>query len=319
MIYTSNLFEELLGRQREIKNLDESMKYFFPSLWNAILGDIESIFPIITDIDKEDTDYLNSKTTGIDFKVYLNNDINPNAWTFPGISNVLYVQLLHVPIANLVVVFSTIIRQMLEKINFNVKNDKINFISKINNAIMWETKGLKSIVQDKDIRFSIMLHEIGHWVKFEAGLIATLIRPLIAIPLLNYIFIIIIIALIRSNEKQADRFVKEVGYGNQLAEALDIIGYANIRDVSINVKLNRMINIIFVKIHDVIDKYIPLSTHPSIKTRISNLSDNYINIYGNNIIYENMIMDTIAPLIKKLISPIDSLLADNKWIFTRSS
>ncbi len=313
MLCSHMLFEEI---KPKIISTDEHIKYFFPMLCSSLKGHLEFIFPLLTSVDADDTKYLNTKISGMNTDIYLNNIVDPNAWTIPGVSKVIYAQFLAVPIANTILLISSILNLLKNKIEYKVNGKNLKFTTTLD-CLMWQTRGLKTYVQDPELRYAIWLHEIGHWVKFENTTKILLLAPFTAIPGLNLIALLIIIALMRANERKADMFVKEVGYGKELSSALEILGYGIVDNATFLLKVDKYIEVAFAKIHDVIDKFIPLTNHPSFKTRISDLQDTYITIYGQNILYESILQDTIYPLIKKLIEPIDKLFSDNAQIFNK--
>ena len=314
MIYLHTLFEET---KSNIVSTDDHIKYFFPMLYSNLKGNIEMIFPIIASLDNEDTSYLNSKTSGLSSEIYLNNITDPNAWTIPGITKPIYAQFIAVPIVNSGIIIYSIMNLLKNKIDYKLVNNNLQFTTNLN-CLMWQTRGLKTYLQDKELRYAIWLHELGHWVKFENGKLILLFAPFTAIPIINFIAIIIIIALLRSNEKNADMFVKEVGYGKQLATALETIGYKNIDNATFLIQFSKYIEIMFTKIHDVVDTWLPVTDHPSFKSRISNLREDYITIHGHNVLYESLLQNTIYPLLKRIIEPIDKLISDNIHIFNKS-
>jgi hypothetical protein len=319
---------------KRILNKDESIKKFFPSLWNAISGDFQTIFPVLTSRIPEEEKLWKGNTKGLNMRVMTNNSNSPNAYTLPAMQSKLGAQAatFFVPIY---ILYGFIKlsdadldgRGVNKKVNIKAPNDL--------SGLMWETKGLKSLIPEDNLRYAIMLHEIGHWVKYEQPFLSTTMRYVSSIaPPLALPFVIGSILVCRSGEKKADMFVKKVGYGKELSEALSRMGYYKRNDVSAIARLGDHIRVFMLKLQDKIDDYVPfLFSHPSIKKRTTYLKDNLdhaiingdigydeyiIELYELDLIEEN-VKDLLLTGLSKLFAPIDKLAAKHaKFLFPLS-
>jgi len=186
-----------------------------------------------------------------------------------------------------------------------LRNGRMMFDSKSGVSMsLWQGRGLLQKLEYKhDVIHGFYLHEIGHWVYHRpvfAGLFIFILQSEIAFRYLGLPLAILAIAFGRMGEWRADRFAKEMGHGNELAEALQRMGYG------IRTGENRLIwaadyiTYLSTKIHNFVDKFLPISTHPSMRKRIDVLAD-------SEQIIEESLLDYIAPRFQ----PIDKFLTNH--------
>lgn len=325
MLSIYNINEPLFETSDKVKNLDKSIERFFPSLWNSISGNLQYIFPIFTRQNLEEEKIFNDRSSGLKADICINNANYPDAYTIPAVSSKLAAQILLITLlpGMIVYCFYGLKRLSEAQLTAKLKDKKVVFSSPNNfRVLMWETKGLKSFIQSDDLRYAIQLHEIGHWVNYKSGFSTLLIKIIgkfigSLIPILLPPIIIATIVHARSAEWRADKFVKEMGYGKQLSDALEIMGSKRRINVSVLVKLSDIIHNLMSNIYNVLDKYIPITTHPSIEKRRKELQDSNITDIDDymNMLYETSIIDftqeKIISLVKPLFSNLDKLLADH--------
>lgn len=319
-----------LTQDLNIKNKEESIKKFFPSLWNAISGDFQTIFPVLTNQLPEEEKIWKSNVSGLPMKVMLNNSNSPGAYTLPAMSSKISAQVAMFT-APLYVVYG-FIKLSDAGVDGTGSQKKVKMKAPPDlSALMWETKGLKSLMPEDNLRCAVMLHEIGHWVKFEQPFLSNTLNIMAnVLPVLAVPFVLGAIMICRSGERKADMFAKKVGYGKELSEALGRVGYYKRYDVSAIARLGDHIRVFMLKLQDKIDKYVPfLYSRPSIKTRKGYLKETldqhfyngnigfneYINeLYDANLIEEGFRDLALEGLIK-LFAPIDRLVAKHADFF----
>lgn len=308
----------LLEQKIPVVNTIETFERFFPTIYSEIKGRLQYYIPVITKRVTEDMEYFNNKTQGLPFDIFLNDMSSPNCWTLPSAANRTQAQLFMIPISGIFMVIRgmSILGNNLENTTIQ-KNNKINFKLPSNFKIsIYETKGIKSML-NQDLLFSVWLHEIGHWLVFKNIKIAWLLNLMQYITKFDiiiqksishifFIFSVLINIYTRLSEKDADMFVKKLGYNKELAEALRIIGYGVRTNASWVVKLSDLIKYILIKLQDIIDPFIgkTIYDHPSIKSRTKSLEDSYI-CKENEIININKKIEILNYSIQKLLIPFD--------------
>jgi len=320
--------------EKYMLNKDESLKRFFPSLWNAVSGKFQSIFPILTRELPDSKKFWNAHTKGLPSSVMLNNSNSPVSYILPAVSSKIS------PQSNVITVPFYIIHGFLKLSTHSFSGrsfqNKIVFNSPSDfKVLMWESKGLRSLLPEEDLRFAIMIHNIGHWVNYGSPVISKLLKiSKLILPFLSIPLIIASIMISRVGERSADRFSKEVGYNKELAIALDRIGHYKRYDVSVINKIGDVIRVTMHKVHDAFDKYAPfLYKSPSVKSREFDLKsgqikelqsyyfngiigiDEYVNeLYEMDILEEGG-LDFILNELAKFLSPIDRLAAKHAGHF----
>jgi hypothetical protein len=304
-----------------VKQEREALKTFFPSLYREIKGVFECIFPIIQkSLPKEDI-LFKSKTSGVIVNHFLNSTPQPGSYTLPGVStrmgdmvvsNIDEVSFLY-PIYGFIELNKNPItaKRVKDKIQF-----KTNYKGNIS---VYQTLGLHDLLTDDTLRFTITLREIGFWVHHQqqfysyitsivgglSSYLSVLLTKSIKIGSAILVAMFIpIIALVRSREWAADGFVKSLGYGTELAEALDIIGYTVRKDSSLYNKLFDYIRKIFNVINDAIQTILPIFPVPSIKSRKKALTE-------SDVLYENLILDQIKNILLKPCHEIDKIISQH--------
>ena len=314
-LYLKEYYSRLLESEdvQQIITKDKSIEYFFPSLYNDIKGSIEVIFPLLTNNNKDEEEELNSKLIDLKTSIYTNNMVSPNAYTLPSIKTIGGSQF--ISLASLVDVLpATLIYSIYglyvmsqNPLTAKLSNGKIRFNNNGNiNVLMWNTRGLKDVIKDPNIRRGIYLHEIGHWVNYKPHFIKLLLQSVIPLaPVLAIPCVLLGIVYARSAEWKADAFAKSVGYGKELADALDIMSYSVRKNANLYVKLNDYIKIFVLKLQNIVDQYIPLYSHPSTRKRTKVLREDFSQLN------ENIIVDIILPFVKKGLTPLDNLISEN--------
>jgi len=73
MISTHHLFERQSEEIKRISSTTESIKKFFPSLYNEVSGNIQLFFPLMTKRDINISDLYNQKFENLEGNVFINN------------------------------------------------------------------------------------------------------------------------------------------------------------------------------------------------------------------------------------------------------
>ncbi|MBT3298857.1 M48 family metalloprotease [archaeon] len=298
----------------KVKTTDETIKQFFPSLWNGIKGDIQSIFPIVTKKSNKDTRQFNRIVKNLETNIHGMSHTQPNAYTLPGIGNKYHAQVsMFIPPVWLL---SAIIQLSRSQLKAKVVKNKIIFN---NNAkikmLLWQSKGIIDILGSESRALNaVYLHEIGHWVNYKpviGAAIMNIMKKLV--PALAVVFIVLNIVYARAAEWQADRFAKEVGYGDDLALALTKIGYTVRKDATVLVKIGDYIRLISMKLINIVDDVLPIFSHPSMRNRVKVLQDGIVfeSDLKEQLLLETTITDTLLLPIQKLLKPVDKVLGKN--------
>ena len=87
----------------KIKNADESIKKFLPSVWNEFAGTWQmTLFPILTNEWDKETKLFIKDTSGLKGTVYENKLVTPNAYTLPAVKNKARSQFFFIPLLPIV-------------------------------------------------------------------------------------------------------------------------------------------------------------------------------------------------------------------------
>lgn len=299
-IYDLFLTENTSEKLRKTESTDEIVKEFFPSFISSISGNLQTIFPILTDHDKSSSKQFNSHIQNLKTSVYYNEMPQPNAYTIPAIQTNLGAQLVGLRPFTFVYLIYGFAKLKKSQLDAKPSGKSIVFQNKNNiNMLMWHTRGLKDMLPEERLRHAVYLHEIGHWVKFKpvfASLSARILNS--AFPAMAVPFTILDIAFARSGEWKADKFAADMGYKKELGEALHRIGYTVRTNTNLYTKFNDYFRFGFTKIHNTIDKFLPITGHPSMRKRTQRLEE---------VMFEGKIKDKLSDLFK----PMDELLAKN--------
>ena len=287
-----------------IKNTEESLKTFMPYLTNQLIGQFQMMFPSFTKIDDRSQKLLNDRISGASFTASRIEGPIVNAMTIPGLTDKRLSSFMSIPIAQFLLAY-----QMVDQTNKTIKptagrNGKVVLKCSYPKAhiFSWSTAGLGGIVNDDEL-MAIHLHEIGHWAYVKAPVYSTVAKMLMKIiPAFSVPLYVLGLYYGRLGEYQADNFAKACGYGQPLQKSLIKLGYRQRTNISILGKLDDLLNLCMTKIMNFTDNIIPISTHPSMRNRVSALreSDEYI---------QEALTEKIVPFARTVFSPVDRLLA----------
>lgn len=318
--YKDLLTESILAKQiiteadetpEDREKFKKQMEWFFPAIWNEIKGSVQMTFPIASTTrlviaEKNFKKYVNN----LDVEIRLNSNTLRNAWTFPFIQGKGEATLVSLTgwfglLYQLVKATDTI---DLHKSKFkNIKIDSngvVQFPTIPINFLSFITKGLYADLDEREV-VAVELHEIGHWVKHEpiVGMMTlAALRPFLSvIPAFAFLLTIMIIINAREAEYEADAFTKECGFAKDQVRALTRITSSIRSNVSFWIKLQDLLNKVFTSVHNVVDKFLPISHHPSLLKRKAALGESYLA--------EGIIPDQVMQSIQKKCHEIDKMLA----------
>lgn len=289
-----------------------SLKTYFPNSYKLLNSEHHQLFDRKLIYNKEESEYYKTKIKNLDLDVFILKDDSPNAFTIPGLDNISLLKTN--PMEYQLLGLEVLSRHPLTA---NLDKGKIVFNSDIKNfkVLVFLNSGLFKAIPNKDYRLAIVLHELGHWVyiqnlisssKFETML--QIVKPIsyttIAASfiydtkLLILLFAIIKIILLtvvnvknRQNEYDADNFVKEMGYGLQLQNALSLLQYKKeLNKIDINNKQSFLSDLF-----DIISLLFTHHSHPPIHKRIFALNESIGMTFFDQLI-------SITQYIDKLIS-----------------
>lgn len=327
-IYDFLLEQELDMKKLKIMNTEESLRTFFPYLFNSIKGNIQFFFPNFTGESPRLSKIWKEHVTGIDI---ITGDVAspiPNAFTIPGIPSKGKSVILSIPIIRLYIL-NYMMTQSTRKITGTPgKNGQVIIKSNTPNVrlVSWSTKGLNGMLDDREL-LSVHLHELGHWANVDPVINSAISRivsnifltvPVISIPLYIYS-----IYNGRLGEWAADGFAKNCGYGQELSNALVKLGYRQRSNISILGKIDDIFNRIFIKIHNIVDTILPITIHPSVKKRVTKLRECNFNSMDENdirilneVILEGMVSDKATSILRATFEPLDKIFAKNVNVLT---
>ncbi len=323
-IHNFNLLtEENIGLHKE------ELRKFFPSIWNKIKGSFQMFLPIVSTTLPNEQRMINKYIKGLNVEVRLNHDPVRNAWTSPGIESKEVLTVLNfLPFLGDIIwnvnAFSYIKKtKIMEKVT--AKNGIVTFPSNDLKVLAWQTKGLITDLDDEKLRLAIMIHEIGHWARIAPVAVMGVFyitysilnsvkkNPALQVslaPILSPLLFLTFIAMNLSNrkaEKQADLFVKKVGYGKELAAALDRVALRPRSDISWINKIDDWVNKIFFELQNVLDKFVPfLFSYPSINKR-----KEYLTTEQQIFITEGVISKLSEKTLKPICNKVDKVVAPN--------
>lgn len=310
LIYEKQNTSDLVTKEKE------ALKTFFPSLYRSVKGTIQLILPPWTDPINSENLYFESKTSGLKTNHFLNSSPQPNAYTLPATST--RIGAMAAQLSSIFYYLYGIIELSNNPISAKVeKNNSIKFSTSFDGRIgIFHTLGLHDML-NKDQRFAVSLHEIGHWINYKSSFAsltsifsANFIGRLIQITgntVALYVFFPVAIAAIafsRAAEWRSDAFVKSVGYDKKFVEALDIIGYKKRDTTSIYNKIEDYVRVIFTHIDNIVQTVLPIGLHPSIKARKKALTE-------SQIVYEGLILDKITDVLLKPCHELDKIISQH--------
>jgi len=298
------------------KESEEQMKKFFPSIWNSLKGNFQILVPLTTTKLTKETAIMKKYIKGLEFEVRLNHSPSRNAYTYPSVKTTGGAQLMSIPIfgalmytaAGLAYVGKSKLLQRARSMDGIVMFPRSDL-----RVLAFETKGLLTDLDETE-RVAVMLHEIGHWAKINPVIgrvaislfdlparIASEVIP--ALAPLGFAISICFNLVSRSAEKQADLFAKQMGYGNELASALDRILLRPRTDVSWFNSLGDWITKIIMTIQNIFDQVFPfLYSYPSAEKRKTYLTQEQLHLemqaVNENIM--NITMKLLLPICHKL-------------------
>jgi len=251
--------------------------------------------------DQDELNYYRSKIKNLDLDVFIIDDPSPNAFTIPGLDNISLLK--SDPIEYQSLGLNVLLKHQLSA-NLN-KQNQIIFKSSIRNfkILIFIHKGLMKKIKNIDDRFAVILHEIGHWVHIKNLLNDThylnLLQSYLVTPihyslmvsthlnitkhfylLISFLIRTVLVTIIniknRQNEYDADSFVKQVGYSNNLQNALSILDYGrDLKRISIEDKNSWLRNFL-----DIISMLFFDQTHPPTHKRILSLQESFeLNLF----------------------------------------
>jgi len=305
------------------KEIDEEMKYFFPTIANSIKGLFQNFLPVLSKSLPDEEKMFKQRVSNINLNIRLNDNPMPNAYTWPSISKIRDAQIAAIPIlGNIFGITNCIIwaKNSAKKMqNYTIKGDKIVFTNKFD-LLAFETKGLINKI-DEDGRVAILLHEVGHWayignvipgliISTSTGLLKTVKKfqgaIVVAAPIL-FICNLISMLFLRQAEYDADRFVKEVGYGPALINAFDEMPKIR-QNVNWYLKLQDFLMKIMIQIQNVIERFIPIAGHPSMDKRKAALADSQLTSIEKQLIYEGVVADVFKNRLRPLTLKVDAMV-----------
>jgi len=268
----------------DFPEFDKQMKWFMPVVWNDIKGGVNMVLPLTTSRIKKEEDMLRKYIKNLDMEVRLHSGSIRTAYTYPAMRTTTQAALSSLKIIGAL--------YFIHKSGKLMRDEKIfdKAISKNGIAIfpkeaqkfkilVFVTKGLLTTLDEKE-RVAVILHEIGHWARVERlkdsaaeGIAGGLGVSIPFLAPFAFILLVLSIADRRAAEYEADRFAKKLGYGIELKSALDKLSIVVRKKVSFLIKMTDVIQRIFVKIHNFVDKFLPTTLYPSIKKRKAALSD----------------------------------------------
>lgn len=289
---------------------------YFPLSYNLLNSEHSSIFNQKITQNQEESLYYSSIIKNLILDVFIIEDSNPNAFTIPGVDSISILK--HNPLDYQFLGLQTLMKHPLSATLSS--NNKIIFESDIKNfkVLVFLNSGLFKKVPNIDDRLAIVLHELGHWVyiknlldsdKFETlasytdpiVLSTFLISNIYSNQLASIISILVKIVLTvlvsiknKQNEYDADRFTKDMGYGNHLQNALSLLAYNKpINRINIEDKDKYIDNIL-----DTLSMMVLKHSHPQTHKRILALNES----------------EGFMDMLKTIISIIDKIISNNKGL-----
>jgi len=296
-----------------------SLNTYFPKSYNLLEQDIKLLYNSKIFLDPTENKYHNSKIKNLNLEIYVYNSKIPNAMTFPGVNDI---NILNNNLNDLYVLGLQILHK--HPLSAVRKKDILEFKSDIKNfkLIVFVSSGFIKLIKNPEDRFAIILHEIGHWVHINNLLLIIKLEDIIKIltpsafiitaaqvfnpydtifkisTLIPYIALITLKAVVnfknQQDEYDSDLFVKQLGYSENLQNALSLLSYKKpISKINIKEKATLVNNIIEILMLIYSDR-----THPSTYKRILALQESETTLFN----------------LKDWLSLIDILIKQNNGI-----
>lgn len=307
-----------------------SLQTYFPKSY-SLLEDSnyihKDLFGKKIRLNQTENNYYSSHIENLKIQVFEVSDSIPNAFTVPGISSL---NILKQNPYKYQTIGLKVLSQNPLTATVNHKNNNIIFNSDINDfrILVFINSGLFKRVPNIDDRFAIILHEIGHWVYINNLISSIMFKKLLTwseialfgnllvnqslksetTQILTLVTFIIRIALLsitniksRQSEYDADRFVKEVGRGSNLQNALSLLAYKKeFKDIQID--QNIFISVL-TKLYDFFSIFLFTHTHPPIMNRLRELNES--------------IDDSSLWSLSDILNPLDNLISLNQGLLCK--
>lgn len=302
----------------EKTNTDAILEKFFPSLWSHIKGNIERIIPAITSDLLSENRMIKNRMEGLEVECFLNNQVNVRTYTLPYVSTMEGAQAVsfiynfpnfNIASKNIPSLYNLYVLYAIRKLNSNplkitsIENNRIKFNRSDIKILIWETRSTFQILDDDRLRFARILHEIGKWERTTSTAYNKLFEMLartgenFSFMFINPLLLILSIFYARTSIYSADNFVKNAGYGKELAESLVRQERTIFKNTSLLIKIGGYITYVLNSIHNFIDKYAPfIYSNPSMHRRVKSL--------------ETDKLDWIAQANKKIINRDDDIIKE---------
>ena len=295
-----------------------STQTYFPLSYKALNSEHKYLYNLKIYQDKNESNYYKSKIKNLDLDIFIIDDPTPNAFTVPGVDSISLLK--SNPSEYQSLGLSVLLKHPLTASIVNEKQIQFNSDIKKFKVLVFIHSGLIKELPNINDRFSIILHELGHWVYTSnmdgtpilSTILDYLVNPIQFLSILasrfnsefhkiaglSFIIKTALTATIniknRKNEYDADSFVKQMGYSSNLQNALSRLEYGeNLNKISIEDK-----NTWFANFSDIASiLFFNGHTHPPTHKRILALQESI----GLNII-EQLI---------SLFKPVDKMINSN--------
>ena len=262
----------LLEARGEYLEYEKSFRHSFPTLWNNLKGWIQAILPITTRRNKQEEELMADKYIGGNVKLEIRviSHSERSVSSVLGVDNVVSVQLLAIPIVNMLIqMFATIKRISkgggLRSYKID-SNGKVIFKQKAT-MLMFISKGALMDLEPEE-RASLYLWWIFDWANVVDEIADSYFAK---IPVIGMIIAIIIS---RKFVYRIDADVAQAGYGKALQSALKRSGLeVRGKESSLWLRWLDLINKLFTKIDNFVDIFLPITPGPSQRRRDNKLEE----------------------------------------------
>ena len=257
---------------------------YFPGLMNK---SHKELWGSKIHFNQDETNLCQSIIKNIEIDIFEINDKDKNAFTVPGVGSIKDLK-------------ADPIKYNLDGLKYLSKTPLIFTIDPVSKHIIFNNKGFKILIfvnsglikriKDPNDRISAYLHEIGHWV-YVTDIIKTnsfqdrldnaesSISNSYSLMIVYHWILSIILTYLTSlktiqSEHDADKFVKECGYGQNLANVLSVVYYnQKLSNLNISKYYSRLDRIL-----SKIDMLLYVNTHPNPVERINRLIKENISL-----------------------------------------
>jgi Zn-dependent protease with chaperone function len=297
------LISDTIKKLISFKNLVNPDTYF-PTLSNK---EHKDLFGSKISFNQEETDLCHTIIKGLDVEIFEVKHKEVNAFTIPGVGSIseLKTDPVKYNVEGLKYLSKTPLTFKIDPISKNIIFNNEDF-----KILIFVNSGLIRKLKDPKDRLSVYLHEIGHWVYvtdiiraksfilylaickiINAGTIGVGVISDNYLPALFNILVTKILTYLTSvktiqSEYDADKFVKQCGYGINLANSLHIMVY-NKKITNLNVADY------YSKLDTILYKFlmcIIVMSHPNTRSRIAELIKEDIGLNHNNGNIVNILM-----------------------------